>query len=264
MPPFDIPALTRGISGLFTASAEGKKDAEDRARKQQRLVMADLLSQKRVQEFVDAGRHTRAMAAKKEEARLTKAAEIREGQQRRNAFIRGLLSPEDLEGLTELEDLNLEGQNKALEGVLKRKRATVVADAASERISSRQGPARDPEEVKAEDREKAIISERGRILRDAPGLSESEAIAEATKRIDEQRFLLESHALMQRLEEGGGKAIHLGGEQVEVPNPTQGPATPGDDLSLVRQSLGGNREENIANLREAGYTEEEIALILGG
>ena len=257
MAAFDFPAFGRGISGLFTASSEGKRAAEDRASKQQRLVMADLLSQKRVQEFVDLGRDRRERAAKANEDKLAKAAELREGQQQRKAFIVSNLSPEDLETIPGFEGQNLTDQLKTLEGLLKRNRATVTADAASGRISSRQRPTRDPEEVKAEDREKAIISERGRILRDNPGLSESEAIAEATKRIDEQRFLLESPALMQRLEEGGGQAIHLGGEQVEEPAQR-------DDLSLVRQSLGGNRENNIADLREAGYTEEEIALILGG
>ena len=126
MPPFDIPALTRGISGLFTASAEGKRDAEDRARKQQRLVMADILSQKRVQEFVDRGRRERERLAKAEEDKLVKAEQTLKDQRARLAVLTGQLEPGTLEGIVGFSTQKIGDQIKTASGFLDRQRAKVV------------------------------------------------------------------------------------------------------------------------------------------
>lgn len=119
---FDVPALTRGISGLFTADEERKQKEQERAREQQRQVMADLLSKRRVEEFEASGRARREQQAAAAEARKLRAAEVEAGQQQRADFILNQLGAEDLEGIEGFEGQGLPDQLKTLETALRRQR----------------------------------------------------------------------------------------------------------------------------------------------
>ncbi|KKL77724.1 hypothetical protein LCGC14_2032040, partial [marine sediment metagenome] len=120
--PLDIPALTRGISGLFTAKETGKREAEDRAREQQRQVMADLLSKRRVEEFEQAGRARRQQQGAAAEERKLRASELEAGQRQRLAFILPLLTPENRQAIEGLENQTLADQVKTGETALRRQR----------------------------------------------------------------------------------------------------------------------------------------------
>ena len=240
MATFDLASLVRGISGGITGGLKGKQEAEDRRRKQQSQAVADLLSKSRAGELQDRGRRAReARQAREDRAAADKAA-LEQGQRQRADFILSNLGAADLEGIKGFESQTLSDQLKSLETALKRQRSK------ADRVPRK--PPRDPEEVAAEKREKAIISERGRILRDNPEMSESEAITTATRRIDEQKFLFESQGLMQRLDESGGRAIHLGGDQQD-----KGPSV-GEIEQMIRDlaAQGLSPEEIQANLAQRG------------
>ena len=122
MAAFDVPALTRGISGLFTADAERKQKEQERAREQQRQVMTDLLSKRRVEEFEASGRARRQQQAAAAEERKLRAAEVEAGQRQRADFILEQLGAEDLQGIEGVENQTLTDQLKSLETALRRKR----------------------------------------------------------------------------------------------------------------------------------------------
>ncbi|KKM05569.1 hypothetical protein LCGC14_1752740 [marine sediment metagenome] len=74
MAAFDIPALTRGISGLFIAKEEGKRAAEDRAREQQSRAVDDLFRRQSAQSLAERGRIARErLALQKQQAEERKA-----------------------------------------------------------------------------------------------------------------------------------------------------------------------------------------------
>ena len=123
MPPFDIPALTRGISGLFTAKEEGKRAAEDRAREQQSQAVVDLLRRSQAQELQDRGRRARERREAQVAERAAEKERVEQGQRQRADFILGNLGAEDLERIKGFASQSLVDQGKTLETALKRKRA---------------------------------------------------------------------------------------------------------------------------------------------
>ncbi len=146
--PLDIPALTRGISGLFTAKETGKREAEDRAREQQRQVMADLLGKRRVDEFVESGKARRQQQAAAAEERKLRKGELETQREAALRFINDQL-PED----QKVDPAGM-GSERAVEEA-ERRRNTIQrrteADAASARITGRQRPQQTDEEKRQED-----------------------------------------------------------------------------------------------------------------
>ena len=240
MPAFDFPAFGRGISGLSTAKEEGKRFAEDRAREQQSRAVDDLFRRQSAQSLAERGRIARErLALQKQQAEERKAQ--REAVETQTASRNAADEDEILGQLNEPFDRT----GKSHLFVMREARRRITEQNRVPRAGRK--PPRDPEEVKAEEREKAIISERGRILRDDPELSESEAIEKATRRIDEQKFLLESQGFMQRLNEGGGSAIHLGGEKKTQPSTSDI-----EQMIRDRAARGLSPEEIQADLAQQG------------
>lgn len=122
MAPFDIPALTRGISGLFTAKEEGKRAAEDRAREQQSKAVVDLLNRSRAQELQDRGRRARERREARVAERAAEKEQLEQGQRQRAEFILSNLGADDLERIKGFESQTLADQLKTLETAWRRKR----------------------------------------------------------------------------------------------------------------------------------------------
>ena len=122
MAPFDIPALTRGISGLFTAKEEGKRAAEDRAREQQSQAVVDRLREMRAEELQARGKRARERREAQAAERAAEKEQLEQGQRQRADFILTNLSAEDLEGIKGFESQALPDQLKTLETALRRQR----------------------------------------------------------------------------------------------------------------------------------------------
>ncbi len=122
MAPFDIPALTRGISGLFTAKEEGKRAAEDRAREQQSQAVVDRLREMRAEELQARGRERRERREATAAQKIADKEALEQGQRQRADFILSNLGAGDLEGITGFESQTLPDQLKTLETALRRQR----------------------------------------------------------------------------------------------------------------------------------------------
>jgi len=256
--PLDIPALTRGISGLFTAKETGKREAEDRAREQQRQVMADLLSKRRVEEFEQAGRARRQQQAAAAEERKLRKGELETSQRQRADFILGQLGAGDLQGIEGFENQTLPDQLKTLETALRRQRTK--ADRVP-RVGPK--PPRDPEEVKAEERRDAILKKAAELGRgEMSGLPANEIMSAATLFVDQQQSFLENEpkfkGALGHVLQGVGSALN---ERISGQEPTSSD----EDLVQARQMVQGLDPATARQeLQTAGFSADEITRILGG
>ncbi len=247
MAAIDIPALTRGISGLFTADAEGKRAAEDRAKEQQSQAMVDFLRQSQARDLQQRGRDRRErlvlekqQAAEKKAQREAAATQLASQNAADEDVILGQLK----------EPFDREGKSHTF--VMREARRRLAIQNRVPRAGTK--PPKDPAEVQAEEREKAILAERVRILRDNPGMSEPDVMRQATERIDQRQFLLESDIRIKDLNAGGQAP----------PSQAQEPTSSDDDLSQARQMIQGLDPATARQeLTTAGFTEDEITRILG-
>ncbi|KKL23516.1 hypothetical protein LCGC14_2424590 [marine sediment metagenome] len=258
MAAFDVPALTRGISGLFTAKEEGKRFAEDRAREQQSQAVADLLSRSRAQELQDRGRRARESrdAAKARAAADKEATE--QGQRQRADFILSNLGADDLERIKGFESQTLPDRLKTLETALRRQRTK--ADRVP-RVGPK--PPRDPEEVKAEERRDAILKKAAELGRgEMSGLPANEIMSAATLFVDQQQSFLENEpkfkGALGHVLQGVGSALN---ERISGQEPTSSD----EDLVQARQMVQGLDPATARQeLQTAGFSADEITRILGG
>ncbi|KKL74564.1 hypothetical protein LCGC14_2063640, partial [marine sediment metagenome] len=239
---------------LLTAREEGKRAAEDRAKKQQSQAVVDLLRQQQAKELQDRGRRARERREADAARAATDKEALEQGQRQRADFILSQLGAESLQGIPGFESQTLADQLKTLETALRRQRTKT--DRVPRAVPK---PPRDPVEVQAEEREKAILAERVRILRDSPGMSEPDVMRQATERIDQRQFLLESDIRIKDLNAGGSQPPTGG------PSQAQEPTSSDDDLSQARQMIQGLDPATARQeLQTAGFSADEITRILGG
>ena len=120
----DIPALTRGISGLFTANAEGKRFAEEDAAEQRSKALADRIRLMNANEVADRGRARRQEAVDKAAARKLQEEQLEEQQRGRLTFILSQLTPENRNSIGGFDSQALPDQIKTVETRLRRQRTT--------------------------------------------------------------------------------------------------------------------------------------------
>ena len=171
MAAFNVPAFTRGISGLLTAREEGKREAEDRAKKQQSQAVVDLLRQQQAKELQDRGRRARERR-EADAARATADKEaLEQGQRQRADFILSQLGEEDLQGVQGFESQTLADQLKTLETALRRQRTKV------DRVSRR------PEPTDEEKRRKSVEGAARRLVASGEATDFGEALGMAGDRM---------------------------------------------------------------------------------
>ncbi len=172
MAPFDIPALTRGVSGLFTANAEGKRAAEDRARDQQRQAMTDLIAKGDFEERIKKGKAARQKREDEVAERKIREAELARDQEAEMAHILSQLSPGNVERLKteKFDGMATTAQIRALRGAFSRQ----------QRLEDR--VPRAPQQTDEEKRQEAIRRAAERLVESGDATSFPSALRMATER----------------------------------------------------------------------------------
>ncbi len=243
MAAIDIPALTRGISGLFTADAEGKRAAEDRAKEQQSQAMVDFLRQSQARDLQQRGRDRRErLVLEKQQAAEKKA--------QREAAATQLASQNAADEDVILGQLRepFDREDKSHTFVMREARRRLAIQNRVPRAGTK--PPKDP----AEERKEAILKRAGELSRgEMSGMPVNEIMSRATLEVDQQQSFLENEpklkgALGHVLRGvGGALSERLSGQEDRVSSEEE----PDED---PRQSV----VQLVRSLAEQGFSHQAI------